>query len=221
MAKCDLRPYVEVNVAIEPGEAMSDAEFNTTILNGWMQRYRAGDLAARDELFQACSHRLERLARKMLRSFPQVRRWEDTLDVMQNAIIRLCRALEQVQFDSTRQFFGLAAEQMRRELIDLWRHYRGAEGVGANHASAIVAPPNALEQAVDRGEPTGDVEDWGRFHEEVERLPAEEREVVGLTFYHGWSQSEVAELFQIDERTVRRRWQRAMLKLRGALQRAE
>ena len=28
-----------------------------------------------------------------------------------------------------------------------------------------------------------------------------------LTFYHGWTQAEIAELFQVDERTIRRRWQ--------------
>ena len=48
---------------------------------------------------------------------------------------------------------------------------------------------------------------------EVEKLPAEEREVVGLIFYHGWKQAEVADLFGISERTVRRRWESAKEKL--------
>src|SRR5262249_31686133 len=30
------------------------------------------------------------------------------------------------------------------------------------------------------------LERWAAFHEAVETLPAEQREVVGLTFYHGW-----------------------------------
>jgi DNA-directed RNA polymerase specialized sigma24 family protein len=39
----------------------------------------------------------------------------------------------------------------------------------------------------------------------VERLLVEEREVVGLRFYHGWSEADIAALFSITERTVRRR----------------
>jgi RNA polymerase sigma factor (sigma-70 family) len=51
----------------------------------------------------------------------------------------------------------------------------------------------------------------------VDRLPAEEREVVGLVFYHGWTQAQIAELFAVDERTVRRRWRRACGTLRDLL----
>src|SRR5262249_4460895 len=61
------------------------------------------------------------------------------------------------------------------------------------------------------------LERWAAFHEAVETLPAEQREVVGLTFYHGWTQAEIAALFAVDERTVRRRWQAACVKLNEAL----
>jgi DNA-directed RNA polymerase specialized sigma24 family protein len=62
-----------------------------------------------------------------------------------------------------------------------------------------------------------DLDLWSAFHEQVEWLPAEEREVVGLTFYHGWTQAQIAELFGVDERTVRRRWRRACRQLTQAL----
>jgi DNA-directed RNA polymerase specialized sigma24 family protein len=54
---------------------------------------RAGDASARDELLAQASERLIRLTRKMLRDFPGVHRWEETDDVLQNAVVRLCRAL--------------------------------------------------------------------------------------------------------------------------------
>ena len=57
-------------------------------------------------------------------------------------------------------------------------------------------------------------ERWVRFHEAVDRLPTEEREVVGLVFYHGWTRDRIAELFGVDERTVRRRWSAACQRLR-------
>jgi DNA-directed RNA polymerase specialized sigma24 family protein len=57
---------------------------------------------------------------------------------------------------------------------------------------------------------------WREFHEQVEKLPAEEREVVGLAFYHGWRQAQIAEQFEGDERTIRW-WHCAALKLSDAL----
>src|SRR6476620_8714257 len=109
-----------------------DDPFNTTVLNDLLARARSGETAARDELIRRCSHRLELLTRKMLKTYPTVRRWEETGDVFQNAAVRLVRALNAVTPTNTREFFGLAAEQIRRELIDLARHYSGPEGHGRN-----------------------------------------------------------------------------------------
>jgi DNA-directed RNA polymerase specialized sigma24 family protein len=41
--------------------------------------------------------------------------------------------------------------------------------------------------------------------------------VVGLRFYHGWGEAEIAELFGVTERTVRRRWRTACQRLGEAL----
>ena len=35
----------------------------------------------------------------------------------------------------------------------------------------------------------------------MDQLPIEEQEVVGLTFYNGWTQAQIADLFGVDERT--------------------
>src|SRR4051794_35267596 len=85
----------------------------------WLDGMRAGDRVARDELFHHVSKQLERLTRKMLKSYPGVQRWEQTDDVLQNALLRLWRALGEVRPASTRDFFALAATQIRRELLDL------------------------------------------------------------------------------------------------------
>ena len=55
------------------------------------------------------------------------------------------------------------------------------------------------------------------FHEAVEKLPTKEREVIGLTYYNGWTQAQIAELFQVDERTIRRYYQYACDELREQL----
>jgi RNA polymerase sigma-70 factor (ECF subfamily) len=198
---------------------MADSGLHTTQLQGWLERMRDGDRAARDELLRAVCGRLEQMARAMLSRFPNVRRWAETGDVLQNALMRLLRSLEKVEIDSTRAFFGLAAEHIRRELLDLARHYYGREGVGANHASHAALPAEAPQgpDPADRTVAPDDLERWCNFHQAVAGLPTEEREVVGLVFYHHWSQAQVAELLQVSERTVRRYWQSALRKLHHLL----
>lgn len=190
-----------------------DDSFNTIVLNDLLARAKSGDASARNNLIRRCSARLELLTRKMLKSYPAVRRFEETGDVFQNAAVRLVRALNAVTPTNTREFFGLAAEQIRRELIDLARHYRGPEGHGRNLVDSP-AFSQAGQVAFDPPAPiVDDLERWTTFHDAVNGLPAEEREVFMLGFYHGWTQPEIAALFQVDERTIRRRWQAASVRL--------
>jgi hypothetical protein len=55
------------------------AEASTTRLQSWIDRMRAGEKDARDELLNHACERLRRLTRKMLQDFARVRHWEDTL----------------------------------------------------------------------------------------------------------------------------------------------
>ncbi len=52
---------------------------------------------------------------------------------------------------------------------------------------------------------------------EVARLPVQEREIVDLIYYHGWTQAQAAELFHVNVRTVRRWWESALVKLHRAM----
>jgi RNA polymerase sigma-70 factor (ECF subfamily) len=161
--------------------------FRTSQFLGLLDRMRAGDRAAGDELFQHLGERLERLARKMLQGFPAVRRWEGTADILQNASLRLLRALQEVRPDSTRKFFALAGVQIRRELLDLKEHYYGPRGMGANHHTAQT--PGASTEPVDPAPGPEELEEWCAFHRQLDRLPEEEREVVDLHFYQGLSKA--------------------------------
>jgi RNA polymerase sigma factor (sigma-70 family) len=188
------------------------AEADSLQLSGLVDRLRAGE-EAREELIRVALGRLERLTRKMLRGFPAVRRWEETGDVLQNTLIRLDRALRAIVPESSRAFFGLAAEQIRRELLDLVRHYSGPLGLGRNCRGGIAGQAGEHTVGADPADARDDPDDlerWAAFHAAVERLPVNEREVVGLVFYQGWTQAQVAELFCVSERTVRRWWERAL-----------
>src|SRR5262245_4605216 len=116
---------------------MAEEQLDTVYLNQRLDRMQAGDVQAQNELISKAQHRLEKLAGKMLQLFPQVRRWEAADDVLQNALLRLLRSLQQVRPANTREFFALAATHIRRELIDLARHYQGAGGLGANVQSGV------------------------------------------------------------------------------------
>jgi RNA polymerase sigma factor (sigma-70 family) len=195
---------------------MSGSDHSSQI-QSCIDRLRSGDASAREELLAHAAERLRRLTRKMLRDFPGVHRWEETDDVLQNASLRLCRALAEVQPLTVADFFRLAAAQIRRELIDLARRYSGTEGLGANHASvAGAATAPAVELALN---PTDDTHDPGRlagwtdFHCEIGALPAEEREAFDLLFYQGLSQVQAATVLEVSERTIKRRWQSARLRL--------
>jgi RNA polymerase sigma-70 factor (ECF subfamily) len=188
---------------------MIDAPLDTLRLHRCVERWQAGDRAAGDELLRALGVRLEHLARKMLRDFPNVRQWAETLDVLQGSLIRLLHTLHNLRPESTRHFFNLAAEHVRRELLDLARRFGGAR-----FARLTLDNPGEGSPSLAQDPAAGDdLELWCRFHEAVDQLPAEEREVIGLAFYHGWTQAQMAELFGVDERTVRRRWQSACLRL--------
>jgi RNA polymerase sigma-70 factor (ECF subfamily) len=206
---------------------MTTAGNQTQEIQNWLDRLRAGDEAARKELINCACHRLERLTRKMLRHWERVHRWEETGDVLQNASLRLYRSLSEVKPASVMDFFRLAALNIRRELYDLSKHYYGPRGIGANHATACLAP--AATGSVGgylAWAPEGNEEDpsnlaaWAEFHAQVEHLPEEVRTVFDLLWYQELSQAEAARLLGISERTLKRRWASARLCLHDILGRS-
>jgi RNA polymerase sigma-70 factor (ECF subfamily) len=194
-----------------------DPPLHTTQLHHWLRRMRDGDTAARDELLRTVCGQLERLAHKMLRAFPNVRCWAETNDVLQNAMLRLLRSLKKIEPPSVRDFFALAATEMRRELLDLARHFAQANRAGAAPGGASPGDSSATPEAPAPAEDSDELERWRRFHEAAEQLPVKEREVVSLIFYHGKQQAEVAEVLDVTVRTVQRRWETAMGKLQAVL----
>ena len=200
---------------------MADTLCASTEIQLRLERLRAGDEAAKGELVEIAYERLSRLARKMLRRYPGVRRWEQTDDVVQNAVLRLWQCLDAVKPASVRSFINLAAVQIRRELIDLARHYDGPHGPGRHHAGqggpyGSGGPPGPPDTAIDTDDPAR-LADWTEFHHQVEALPGEEREIFDLLWYQGLPQAEAAALLGITERVVRYRWRAARLKLHERL----
>jgi RNA polymerase sigma-70 factor (ECF subfamily) len=176
----------------------------------------AGDQAALDALLRYSCDRLTSLTRRMLGDFRRVRRWTETADVLQNALLRLVGALREAKPQTSREFLALATLQIRRELLDLARKFYGPHGLGANQDSAAAAPDGpAPEDKADLSHEPCSLAQWTELHQHIEALPDEEREVVGLLFYQGLSQPEAAEILNVSVRTVQRRWHAALCKLHG------
>jgi RNA polymerase sigma-70 factor (ECF subfamily) len=196
----------------------SDSQMDTLRMHHCVERWRSGDRAGADELLRALGTRLEGLARKMLRSFPNVRSWAETADVLQRSVLSLLNTLQKQCPDTTRHFFNMAAVHVRRELLDLARRFAGKDWTPLSDVAEIAEDQRSGRfPTAERAGSAEDLELWCHFHQAVEDLPVEEREVVSLAFYHGWKHGQIAELFRVDERTVRRRWRSACMRLNRTL----
>jgi RNA polymerase sigma-70 factor (ECF subfamily) len=200
------------------------ADLSTVRLQGWVERLRAGDAAAADELIGHVSERLRRLARHMLHGgYARVRDVQETDDVLQSALLRLHRALQDpaVRIASVPDFLRLAAVQIRRELIDLTRRHFGPARprlVSPADVAGSSGDTPPLHEPADSAHGPDRLLAWREFHERVAKLPAEEREVFDLLWYQELTQAEAAALLGVSVPTVKRRWLSARLSLQQALQ---
>jgi RNA polymerase sigma factor (sigma-70 family) len=210
-----IRPSYDLRISARAAMTRDD---RTTVIQGWLNQFNAGDDSAREALFASAQGRLARLARKLLKGFPGVARWEQSDDVLQNALVRLDRSLRAVSPQSAKDFFGLAATQIRRELIDLARHYNGPEGLAAHHATLggkdqrPDAPASGIEPADSTHDP-GRLANWTDFHAGIANLADADRELFDLLWYHGLTQAEAGTILGISERTINKRWIAARLRL--------
>ncbi|MBX9628520.1 MAG: sigma-70 family RNA polymerase sigma factor [Gemmataceae bacterium] len=169
------------------------SDLRTDELQYWVAELRDGRPDEADPVLRKIIAKVGQQVRPMLRRFPRVGRRVDADDVLQGSLIRLLAALRSVRPESTRHFYALANALIRRELLDLTERYRRPDPVSlGDDAPEPAAPADA------------DLDRLAWFHAAVERLPTEEREAVGLTYYHGWTQQQVADLFAVSVRTVQR-----------------
>jgi RNA polymerase sigma factor (sigma-70 family) len=178
-----------------------------------LERLRAGDVSARDDLLRHSRDRLCALTRRMLWRFPNVHRWEQTDDVLQQVLVRLDQMLDRLEVKTARDFYRLAATNIRRLLIDYARHYGGPRGLGANHATPEVSDRAGNGPVAQTAPEAESLLGWAEFHDRVNGLPDDEAEVFGLLWYHELTQDEAAGVLGISLSTLKRRWQSARIRL--------
>jgi RNA polymerase sigma-70 factor (ECF subfamily) len=189
---------------------MESSSSDVTVLLSELSR---GNEEAADKLVPLVYSELKRLARSYMRR----ERPEHTLQataLVHEAYLKLVRQHD-VNWQSRSHFFGIAAQLMRRILIDHARgHLREKRG-GANQAvpldDALVFSPEHSEELV-------------RLDEALVRLSEfDERQgkIVELRFFGGLSVEETAEYLGISPKTVKRDWAVAKAWLHGELKQTE
>jgi RNA polymerase sigma factor (sigma-70 family) len=194
----------------------------TVRLQCCLDRLLDGDAQARDELIACAANRLTKLTKKMFHHDGRLGRWEGTADVAQGALVRLWRALQDVRPASLREFFRLAAVQVRREMLDLARHHFGPLGAAGFHVSVPPASSGEAEapacgDRADLSHEPSHLAAWAEFHEHAGGLPEEIREVFDLIFYQGMTHADAAVLLGVSKKTVQRRWQEGCVQMHAAL----
>src|SRR6516165_4358116 len=187
----------------------------SAVLQGLLARLAAGDQAARHELIGCAYQRLRRLASVILNeSFPRLKAAPaalETTDVADEAALGMYQVLAEIQPATPRDFFRLAAQRIRWLLLDR------AKQVDRDRRELLDSPaPRAGDHPLEDDAP-GALE---ALYQQIEALPDKEREVVDLLYFHGLDQSEAAAILGVTERSVRRYWTAARLKLLQALPKA-
>ena len=170
----------------------------------------AGDPKAVEEFLPLVYEQLRRLAaHKMANEVPGQTLQPTAL--VHEAWLRLSQQ-SRSEWKNREQFFAVAAEVMRRILVDRARRRRAQKNGGGLERVDLdaVDPPFA-----------GSDDLVLQVHEALERLAAEDSEkaqVVKLRFFVGLENAEVATLLGVSEKTVQRHWAFAKAWLTRAMQ---
>jgi RNA polymerase sigma factor (TIGR02999 family) len=174
---------------------MSDVTQDVTRL---LARWGQGDREALDQLTPLVYNELRRLAKAYLRRERPDHTLEGTA-LVHEAYLRLIDQ-RQVEWKSRNQFFGLAAELIRRILVDHARARVAAKRGGGSFKLSLddaIAPPQekdldlvALDDAL----------------QALARTDPQQSRIVELRYFGGLTIEETAEVLDISAATIKRDW---------------
>jgi RNA polymerase sigma factor (TIGR02999 family) len=175
-----------------------DEGFNVTRL---LRAWRMGDAQANEALMSAVYEELRRQAASYLRR----ERHDHTLQptaLVHEAFLRLIQQ-QNLDWQSRTHFFGVAAQMMRRILVDYARERnaakrpRPAERVPLEDHVASVPPPDTEVLMLDLA------------LNDLAAIDPRQAQIVELKYFGGLSEQDVATVLSLSRATVTREWQAA------------
>jgi RNA polymerase sigma factor (sigma-70 family) len=187
----------------------------TAYLQTLLDRVLDGEAARKELLIQVCP-RLEKLARVMFRQdFPALGGMHDTGSVLSESWLRLTQAWSTVSLPTVADFFRFAAHKMRQVLLDMARQYRKEQEryVRPGPVSADESADPPAEHADRTNLDPAHLAQWTEFHQRMEELPEDEKQVADLHWYMDLSFAEIARMLGTTEGIVKYRWKTIKPKL--------
>lgn len=186
---------------------MQSPEGITQLLLLW----NSGDQTALDKLMPLVQSELRRLAGNYLRRERPGHTLQPTA-LVNEAYLRLVDQ-RKAKWQNRAQFYGIAAQLMRRILVDYARQRKAAKRGGSDQKRLSITSAREVSDKPDL--------DLLALHEALEELaevdPQQSR-IVELKFFGGLSIEETAEVMKLGHATVERDWKMARAWLRRKLQ---
>lgn len=189
---------------------MSEPNVVTPDITLWLAEWRHGDGAALERLVPLVYDELRRIAARQLRGERSNHTLQPT-ELVHEAFLRLVR--QNVSWQNRAHFFGVAAEIMRRLLVDHARKKR-ADKRGAGMET--IALDDRIEWPAARDL---DIVALDECLTALAEFDPQQAKVVELRFFAGLSIEETAEVLGVSDSTIKREWRVARAWLLREMQR--
>ena len=190
---------------------MKSPENVTDLLVDWSR----GDQKALDRLMPLVLSELRRLAGNYLRRERQNHTLQPTA-LVNEAYLKLVDQ-KSMHWQNRAQFFGVAAQLMRRILVDHARQHQAAKRGGSDQERLSITSAGQLGGKQLATEPALDLLALHEALEELTAIDPQQGRIVELKFFGGLSIEETAEVMGISHATVERDWKMARAWLRRKL----
>src|SRR5437879_5712470 len=191
---------------------MPAAESVTQLLFDWSK----GDQQALDKLMPLVYSELRRLARNYLRKERPGHTLQPTA-LVNEAYLKLVDQ-KNAHWKNRAQFYGVAAQLMRRILVDHARQHQAAKRGGSDQQRLSITSAGQLGAKQMATEPAIDLLALHEALEELAAFDSQQERIVELKFFGGLSIEETAEVLGVGHATVERDWKMARAWLRRTLE---
>jgi RNA polymerase sigma-70 factor, ECF subfamily len=169
-------------------------------VSGLLRAWSRGDQSALEKLTPIVYDELRRLASRYMKRERSGHSLQTTA-LVNEAYMRLVD-YKRMQWQNRAHFFAVAAQLMRRILVEHARRHNLKRGGGVPHVSLEEAP-------VVGGNDDADLMALDNAMKALERIDSRKVQVVEMRFFGGLSVEETAEVLKVSPVTVKRDWRAA------------